>query len=274
MKGSAPMSIFDEATMVEPLGGGRFAATVHPGWSAPRGPNGGYLAALMLRAMQAVVSDPARRPRSLTLHYLRPPAEAPAEIAVVVEREGRNMTTVSARMVQDHKLCLLGLAALSADFPGQPAWTTPAPDVPAFEDVEPWPLHPRHPPISQRFELRHAIGPQPFSSGGEALAGGWLAFRAPDDARPVDALAIAAMTDAWLPAPWARLDRPVGAPTIDLTIHFRAPELVLPPGEPVLVRFATRTAHGGFSEEDGEVWSRDGVLLAQSRQLALLMDDV
>ena len=59
------------------------------------------------------------------------------------------------------------------------------------------------------------------------------------------------------------------APTVDLTVHFRAPEVVA--AEPVLAAFRSRFAHGGFFEEDGEVWSADGVLLAQSRQLALLM---
>jgi hypothetical protein len=38
----------------------------------------------------------------------------------------------------------------------------------------------------------------------------------------------------------------------------------------VLARFVSRAAGGGFFEEDGELWSRDGVLLVQSRQLALL----
>jgi acyl-CoA thioesterase len=57
-------------------------------------------------------------------------------------------------------------------------------------------------------------------------------------------------------------------PTIDLTIHFRA-DLPLP-SDYVLVTFESRLSHGGFVEEDGAIWSRDGHLIAQSRQLALL----
>jgi hypothetical protein len=37
------------------------------------------------------------------------------------------------------------------------------------------------------------------------------------------------------------------------------------------VRFRTTVAAEGYLEEDGEVWSLDGRLLAQSRQLALLL---
>jgi len=62
-------------------------------------------------------------------------------------------------------------------------------------------------------------------------------------------------------------------PTIDLTIHFRAPEAaaIADPDAPVLGVFRSTDAAEGLIEEDGELWSPDGVLLAQSRQLALLV---
>jgi hypothetical protein len=38
----------------------------------------------------------------------------------------------------------------------------------------------------------------------------------------------------------------------------------------VFVAFRSRMARDGFVEEDGEVWTRDGLLLAQSRQLGVM----
>ncbi|MGZ4786392.1 MAG: hypothetical protein ACXV5S_12035 [Acidimicrobiales bacterium] len=35
--------------------------------------------------------------------------------------------------------------------------------------------------------------------------------------------------------------------------------------------FRSTVASDGFIEEDGELWSRDGTLLAQSRQLAVFL---
>ncbi len=58
-------------------------------------------------------------------------------------------------------------------------------------------------------------------------------------------------------------------PTLELTIHFRG----IPPEDPhPFVRQLTvsRLAGGGVVEIDGEIWSEDGRLLVQSRQLALM----
>ena len=71
-----------------------------------------------------------------------------------------------------------------------------------------------------------------------------------------------------LPRDLAAPDRAYAAPTIDLTVHIRAP---LPVTGPLLARFTSRLASDGFFEEDGELWAPDGTLVAQSRQLALLL---
>ena len=82
------------------------------------------------------------------------------------------------------------------------------------------------------------------------------------------------MTDAWAPAAFVALGRFVAAPTLDLTIHVRRP---LPPAgmapeDYVLGRFTSRLSVAGVWEEDGELWSPGGELIAQSRQLALVRE--
>ena len=83
---------FDRDTAVRALGDGRFAATIDRAWWIGRGPHGGYVNAIVLRALTEALDDPSRSPRSLTVHFTAPPAEGPVEIAVQVERTGRSLT--------------------------------------------------------------------------------------------------------------------------------------------------------------------------------------
>jgi acyl-CoA thioesterase len=266
----AGRSAFDADTTVRALGGGRYAAEASTRWNAPNGPNGGYLAAIVLRALTAEVDDPARAPRSLTLHYLRPPADGRLDLAVTVERAGRNVTSLSARAEQDGRLCVLALAAFARELPSALDYAGAMPVVPAPEEASIVVPGPGAPAISHRLEVRPVVGGIPFSGAGEALSGGWMRLA---DPRPLDAAVAALLCDGWLPSPFTRLTAPSPAPTLDLTIHFRE-RLPLPdadPADPVLGIFRSGTSAHGFFEEDGELWSRDGVLLAQSRQLALLV---
>ena len=83
----APVSDFDRATAIAPLGDGRFAGEVEDGWGAPPGPNGGYLAAILTRALEQVVAPAGdRQLRTLATHYLRPSQPGPVEVAVEIVR--------------------------------------------------------------------------------------------------------------------------------------------------------------------------------------------
>jgi acyl-CoA thioesterase len=259
------LSRFATDTAVTPAGDGRYTGVIDEGWWIQRGPNGGYLAAIVLRAILAEVADPTRTPRSITLHYLRPPVVGPCEVQVTVERAGRGLSTVTARLAQDGRDCVLAIAALGGAREGAAFDDHPMPAAAPPDDVAPRSDGPPFIPIRDRFDVRPAIGFPPFELGDQALTGGWI--RTSDD-DPIDEVLLLAYTDAWPPAVFSRVEVPLGVPTIDLTVHFRQ----APSREPgwCFVRFVTTMSAEGFLEEDGEVWSSDGRLLAQSRQLAVV----
>jgi acyl-CoA thioesterase len=263
-------------TALEPLGDGRWRGTVSERWLIDRGPFGGYVAALLVRALIAAVDDASRPPRSLTVHFLEAPVVGPVEIAATVERRGRSATSVSLRMEQDGRPVALSLGSAGEWREGEPEWAdAEPPDVPGPDDCPEVPDLPALPAFMRNFDIRWAQGGGVGAPGHRARNVTWARPRAAsgDGGRPLDHLAVTALADTLVPAAFSRLGRPLIVPTLDLTIHFRAP---LPaPGDDggwALVRFESRLAAGGLWEEDGEVWSRDGRLLAQSRQLAMIRE--
>ncbi len=263
---------FDADTAVTRLDDGRFEAVMARRWWVILGPNGGYVAAVILRALTEAVDDPDRVPRSLTVHYTSPPTEGPVTIATALERRGRSLTSCSARMEQDGRLVALTLAAFSTPRESVELCDVTMPDVPPPElFVADGPSRDA-PPIAHCFDYRFAIGRPPWLDEppmSRAVGGGWFRLAEP---RVVDALLAAAMTDGWPAAVFGRTPEPVYVPTVDLTIHFRAalpyPDARL--DDFLLASFRTNVMAEGFLEEDGEIWSPDGVLLAQSRQLAVI----
>lgn len=269
-------SRFDRDTSVRSVGndgsGGVYEARIDPGWWIVDGPNGGYVAAILLRAATDALDDDTRHPLTLTAQYLARPRQGEATVTTAVERVGRSLATVTTRLHQQERL----LAIATATFSG------PRRSLLEFSDLEPPDVPPPEacplfPPagekmveINDRYESRWAYGDRPFSRSNRSVSSGWLRT---EDAREVDAPLAAAMTDAWIPPVFARLEEPgiLAVPTIELTVYLRGP-LPRPAGEYVLGVFDTKVGALGYIEEDGELWSEDGVLLAQCRQLAAMLE--
>ncbi len=261
---------FDDDTAVTRLDAETFTADIEPSWWVAFGPNGGYLAAIILRTMHLALADEAWQPSSLTVHYTAAPAAGACQVITRIERKGRTLATLSSRLTQGERLCALALAAFSLPresgliFADSAMPAVPPPDqLPLIAGIETFPS------FTSRYDYRWAIGDPPFSGSAHARVGGWIRLAEP---RPIDSLLVAAFLDGWVPAVFPRLSGPEAVPTIDLTIHFRA-RLPLPDAgahDFALGVFNSRLAAGGFFEEDGELWSANGILLAQSRQLAIL----
>lgn len=271
---------FEEATAVRALGAGRYGAAFSKDWFVHAGPNGGIVAAVLLRACVAQVDDAARSPRTLTVHYLGPPGEGAATVEVTEERAGRGMTFLSARLVQDSNVGpqtrAVALVAFGAPRAERVAWSarplppmSPPDQCPDLAvDGEPEPPNIRH-----RWQCRWALGQAGASGPTEGtLTGGWLR---PAEPTAVDHVLVAAMADAWLPPIIARPGiPPLSVPTVELTVHFRDTTTLgqLSAEDWFACSFRTDVAQEGFLEEDGLIWSSDGRLVAMSRQLAVVVD--
>ena len=257
------MSAFDADTALEPAGEGTWRGTVPPTWSIGFGTNGGFPAALAARAAELATGAP---PRSLTLHYLAPPAEAPIDVLTEVVRAGRSTSFVRLRMEQDGTPIVVAQAVCGAWYEDAPSWTDSAPpELPPLEEcVYVDPTRSGVPPLMGRWDM-HVAKPADADARPVRVEG-YLRTAEP---HPIDHPMLAAATDAFLPPAIFRAPERIRVPTLELTIHFRGQP---PEGEHPWLRstFVSRVAAGGVVEADGELWSEDGRLLAQSRQLALV----
>lgn len=255
---------FEAATAVRRRDDGGYDADVVAGWDIGGNANGGYLMALAATAMSDAVGRP---PLSLTAHYLRPGKVGPCEIDVDVLRAGRRMATVAARLSTDGATSLALLGTFGEQGDAGPIVTDGAPPaLPPFDECVS-----AAPPVDSGFSERVTVRIRPGDAGfregrpsGIAEIAGWFEFA---DRHPVDALGLLLVADAFAPVCFNRPEFPVGwAPTLELTVHVRG---VPAPGQ-VRCVFRSRFMQNGMFEEDGEVWDSTGVLVAQSRQLALV----
>ena len=102
---STPGTAFDRLTNVHADGDGQYSATLDPVWDGPFGrPNGGVIAAILLRAAQAELAQPNLPPRVLDVHYLQPASRDPAQLTVHVLRAGARNGTVQVHLHQHERL--------------------------------------------------------------------------------------------------------------------------------------------------------------------------
>lgn len=270
---------FDKATRVEPIGDGRYAARVHDGWDIGGNANGGYLLALVAGAASKAAARAL--PVAISCHYLGPINDADVVINTQVVKSGKSFATVHVTMWAGERVIVTAIVTCGNELPGGTLHhsTHVAPDLPSFESCVP-----RAPSTSATVETTHRDDAPPmpglmsnidvrlhpsdtgFATGipsGHARVRGWCAFR---DARPVDALALTLFCDAFPPAMFNLAGAPGWVPTVQLSWYLRG----LPDGAPVRGEFVTTQIANGMFEEDGTLWTESGMLLAQSRQLALL----
>ena len=265
-------SEFDTDTALERAAEGVWEGRITDRWSIGTGPNGGYLAAIIARA--ATEASPFDQPLAMNVHYVERPAPGPVSVEVDTVRVGRSHATVAVRLVQDQPVAV-ALATLGRHRSDEAELVTEvAPEYPPPASCAPPPRQPVPPggmSFRDRFETKVSDPSDLFhgsQTAGPPVTRGWTRLA---DGRRTDNLVVPLLMDSFPPAIFSALPRPPagaaggpGAPTIELTVHWRrSPQTAWH-----LAVFRTRFLTSGYVEEDGELWDEDGRLVAQSRQLA------
>jgi len=239
------------------------------------GPNGGYLAAIALRAAGLRAGE-GHRPAGLSCQYLRRGLFGAARLEVEPLRAGRSTACFGVSLVQE------GRPTLAARI-----WTTSAPigvgpdyrelrmpDVAPPEDLAPPPEGTAGMRFWENFDLRIASAespghPEPRGARTER----WLRFRdfgLTADPFLAQARALLLIDTMQFPAHWSRRAAPLDylAPSLDVSVWFHADS---GSDDWLLVEAAAPWAGDGLIYGEGRVWARDGRLIASGASNMLVL---
>jgi len=258
----AMSELLEEETALLRDGAGHWVREVGPGpfWGVVT-PHGGYLMALALHAMTLEVDDPARRPRMLSQHFLGSVKPGPVAIDVTLERVGRGVTSVSARLSTSDRIVGLATALFTLDAEGPAFLDEPMPEVapPGEPDREMLGFFVATVHDQYAFHRR-------FGEAGRRVPcedGGWVVSKHPGawDAR--DALVA---SDVWVPPIIRHPDRVCATPSLHHVVHF-GPDVGGAEATPLLVHHRMTSGAAGLTDESIRLWADDGRMLLSARQL-------
>ena len=263
------MSDFDTETTLVQVDESCWEGMLSDQWNIGNNPNGGYLLAVTVRAITQLFPE-FPIPVSVTSHYLRPGLSNNAcRVEVDLIRRGRTMGTASANFIQDGKTRLTVIAVFGLAGDGvltDPPLTLNAPQIPYPDqciqrsgDQQGVEL-----PIRERLDTRLHPDQALAGQAGQAKISGWIRFK---DQRPPDCLSLLMFSDAFPPSVFGLFGNIGWVPTVELTVHVRR----APSSGWILGEFSTNDLQDGRIIESGNLWDESGHLVAQSRQIALLL---
>lgn len=254
-------------------GDGVYTAALSADWRI-WGPNGGYLAAIALRA--AGLESRFRRPASFHCHFLGVADFAPAEVRVTHQRIARTADSLRVTLAQQGRVFLEAQVWTAADLPGMEHDFARMPDVPppgalrSFEELE-------GPNRGHAF-WNNLDGrptrwvPQEQWRPGEPAGRTWYRFR--PESRFEDPFLDAARalllidTLSWPAACQAHRyeENPWIAPSLDVAVAFHRPA---PESEWLLADSRADVAADGLIGFHNRVWSEAGQLVASGGGMLL-----
>jgi acyl-CoA thioesterase len=261
--------LFDDATKVTP-GDSRWQGHTSEDYWAFVGPFGGCTAATILRA---VLEHPQRAgdPTAMTVNYCAPVAQGAFDLDVRLVKANRSSQHWCVEMSQgDGDVATLATILLAERRPSWSHAQAKYPGARPFAETLPFP-HVAAPWVKQ-YDFRFVEG-EPKRGGLAATAPVetysklWIGDRMP---RKVDALSLMAISDAFFARIFHAKRELVPFGTVSLTTYFHADAADLDAEDTthVLGVADAKIFHKSYGDQNGELWSPGGRLLATTTQIA------
>lgn len=249
-----------------------WSLALDPSTASWAGAHGGTVLAALVRAVAADSPGSATTAMTVTGHLHGPVATDVATIRTRPRHAGRRISSVEADLVQDGARRATAHVLLAPAGPGASAHIWPHGGTAPTgrpEDHERLVLPPGTMPFADHTEIR-PVGPElPFGGGDLPVLRAWLRLRDEVAYGPHVALVL---LDAVFPSLYAVRADPVPIPTVELTAHLvPAADDVLGPDGWAFLEQRTVWSTDELCLDEAALWSADGRLLAQARQLRRIL---
>jgi acyl-CoA thioesterase len=249
-------------------GEGSYTAVLSPDWKI-WGPNGGYVAAIALRA--AGLESRLARPASFSCQFLEAGAFEPAQVRVEALRRGKAAEAFGVSLEQSGRRLLTASVWTVGKLAGLEHDTSAAPSVPSPEDLL---------PVEKLLAGIEAPAPHPFWGNLERRPIDWVAPQERVPTEPIvrcwyrfrpqprfqdpflDAARCLILLDtmSWPAVRAAYVEQPAWlAPSLDVSAQFHA---LAPESDWLLCETSAEIAREGLIGYRSRVWSEDRHLLA------------
>jgi acyl-CoA thioesterase len=261
--------LFDDATKIT-AGDSRWQGNTSPDYWAFVGPFGGATAATILRAL---IDHPQRAgdPLALTVNYCAPIAEGAFDLDVRLVKANRSSQHWCVELTQGGGDVATLATAVFAE--RRPSWShaqAPYPGAKPFEQTLPYAKIAA--PWVKQYDFRFVEGEPkydstPSSAPPDSYSKLWIGDRAP---RKIDPFSLMSMSDAFFGRIFHARRALVPFGTVSLTTYFHVSteDLATEDITRVLAVADAKIFHNSYGDQNGELWSPNGRLLATTTQIA------
>ena len=234
-------------------------------WAQGRAGFGGLVAALLYENMTGLLTDD-RPVRSLQVGFVGPvAADVPFELKSEILREGKSVTHIQGRGLQEGNV---QLSILGAYGHGRES------AIQVIKEPHLFPENPEDqrslneigdaaPVFTQHFDFRYCTA-LPFEGTKETALRGFLRFTEAPERIGIPELI--ALIDAWPPTVLPMLTKLAPASSLSWTLEFVHPQPLLAPDEYCQYEAKIQHTENGYGHTVAKIWNSKGELIALSQQ--------